>query len=54
MMIDLQLLIKNPALQEILKDNYIKRDVNGVSYTIGGQPTVDKIQKNLIGRTKNA
>ena len=39
---------KNPALQEILNDKYIKRDVNGVAYTIGGRPTFDKIQKNLM------
>ena len=40
---------KNPSLQEILNDQYIKRDVNGVAYTIGGRPTFDKIQKNLMG-----
>ena len=40
---------KNPSLQEILNYQYINRDVDRVIYTIRGRPTVDKIQKTLMG-----
>ena len=49
MMIDFQLPKSNPALQEILTNQYINRYGNGVTYTIGGHPTVDKIQKKMMG-----
>ena len=40
---------KNPCLQEIITNQYIKRDGNGVEYTIVGPNTVDQTQKNLTG-----
>ena len=46
--IDFQLLIKNPSLQDIVNNQYIKMEVNGVAYTIVGQQAVDEMQKNLI------
>ena len=36
MMIDFHIPRTNPALQKILTNQYIKRDGNGVVYTIGG------------------
>ena len=36
---------KKLSLQETLTNQYIDRDVNGVAYTIGSQPTVDEMQK---------
>ena len=41
MMIDFQLRRTNLALQEILTNQYINRDGNGVAYTIGEQKAVD-------------
>ena len=46
MMIEFQLQRTNPTLKEILTNQYIKRDGNGVAYTILGQQAVDKMQKN--------
>ena len=37
---------KKTYLQDILNNQYIKRYGNGGSYTIGGQPNVDDMQKN--------
>ena len=54
MMIQFQIPITNPYPQAILTEQYIKRDVNGVAYTIGGHQAVDEMQKNLMGRTKNS
>ena len=45
----LKYLVKKPSLQEILANQYIKRSVNGVAYTIGRNPNVDNVQKNLMG-----
>ena len=45
MMIDFHLPRTKPSLQEILTDQYINRYGNGVAHTIGGKPTVDKMQK---------
>ena len=50
---DFQILIKNPALQAILTDQYIKRDGNRVTYTIGVKQDVDEMQRNFMGKTKN-
>ena len=44
MMVYFQLPRTNPALQGILTAHYIKRDGNGVAYTIGGQQDVDEMQ----------
>ena len=49
MVMDIHILIKNQALQAILTKQYINRDGNGMSYTIGGQQAVDEMQRNLIG-----
>ena len=50
---DFQLPRTNPALQEIMTDQHIKRYGNVVAYTIGGKQTVDEMQQNLMGRTDN-
>ena len=47
-MIDFQLPRKKLSLQETLTNQYIDRDVNGVAYTIGRQPTVDEMQKYFM------
>ena len=54
LMIYFQLPRTNPSLQGIMTDQYINRYGKGVAYTIGGQQAVDEVQRNLMGRTKNA
>ena len=48
MMIEFQIPRSKTALQEIPTNKYIKRDENGMAYTIGGQPTFNDMQKNLM------
>ena len=48
MIIDFQPPRTNPAVQEILTDQCIKRYGNGVAYTIGGQQAVNNMQKKLM------
>ena len=54
MIIYFQLLITNTSLEVILINQYIKRDGNGVVYTIGGQKDVNEMQQTLMGWRKNA
>ena len=49
MMIDFQLMRRNPSLQEIPTYQYTKRDGNQLASTIGGQQTVNEMQQNLMG-----
>ena len=49
MIIYFQLLITNTSLEVILINQYIKRDGNGVVYTIGGQKDVNEMQQTLMG-----
>ena len=49
MIIYFHILITNPAIQWIMTDKYRNRDGNGVVYTIGGQNTIKKMNKNLMG-----
>ena len=54
MMIYFKLPRKNPGLQWILTDHYIKRYGNGMAYIIVGKQAVDKVQKTLMGLTNNS
>ena len=54
MMIDFQLPRTKLDLQVILTGQYIKKDGNIVAKNIGGKQYVNKMQKNLMVRTKNA
>ena len=54
MMMYFQLPRPNPALQVIITDQNIKKDVNGLAYTIGGNQSSDEMQLNSMGLTKNA
>ena len=47
-MVDFYLLRTNPSLKGILTDQYIKRDENGVVYTIVGKQDVYKMRQNFM------
>ena len=48
MMIDFQIPRTNPSIQVILTIQYINRDGNIVTYTIGGQKAVNEMQRKLM------
>ena len=54
MMIDFQIQITHQVIQAKISNWYIKRDGNGMIYTIGGNQDVEKMQQNLMGWTKNS
>ena len=54
MIIYFQLPRTHQAMHEKMTNSYINRDVNGMSYTIGGQKASDKMQQNLMGSTNNS
>ena len=47
--IDFQLPRTHQEIQEKLTNRYIKRDVTGMAYIIGGHQAVDEMQRNLMG-----
>ena len=49
MMIDFHLPITYQSIQEKLTNRYIKRDGNGMTYTIGGHQAVNQMQQKLMG-----